>query len=355
MEYGNSIHQQVEEQLGDDENMSQWFIKDKHVESMSPLCDLRASFEQRTGGLTTLERLTNQIGCSPSGFMCEDDLRADMISARTGLSRVTSEEETDVDHPDIKTPWDVLDYLPELLLYDLEQAEHLGNEFSTKTVGENKIDVHSSATIFPGVILDATLGPIRIEGNSVIRPNAVLCGPCWIGKNSTVVDSALIKQNTVLGPHCRVGGEVGGTVFQGYSNKSHGGHLGDSVVGEWVNFGAGTTNSNLLNTYADVIVTDLSGKRHRTGRQFVGCFVGDHVKFSICSRIMTGTLVGTGSMISTSSIVPSPTRRFAWITDSGERTYRVDKFIEVARTVMKRRDVHLNESSEAILRDLAEE
>jgi hypothetical protein len=161
--------------------------------------------------------------------------------------------------------------------------------------------------------------------------------------------------NTSIGPMCKVSGEVGGTIFQGYSNKCHAGHLGDSVIGEWVNFGAGTSNSNLLNTYGNVIVTDIDGKRHKTDRQYVGCFVGDYVKFAIETRIMTGSIIGTGAMVASSTPVPSPTPRFAWVTDKGTRTYQIEKFLEVARTVMHRRNQELDGDSEAVLRNLASE
>ena len=333
--------------------MKQWFIKDKFTKEMSPLCDLRGSFEQRTGGLTTLERLTNQMGCPPSGFLCKDDLRAAMITSRTGLTCVTGEEETAVDHPTIETPWDIIEHFSALLQLDLERAEPLEGEFEVSSFGDNRIDVHPSATILPGVVFDASSGAIRIEEGAVIHPNAVLIGPCWIGKESRVYEHALLKMNTSIGPMCKVSGEIGGTVFQGYSNKCHVGHLGDSVVGEWVNFGAGTSNSNLLNTYGEVIVTDLEGKKHRTDKQYVGCFVGDHVKFAIETRIMTGTIVGTGAMIASTSPVPSPTQRFAWVTDKGVRTYAMDKFVSVANTVMARRNKVLDSSTEAVMRNLA--
>ena len=334
--------------------MTTWYVKDEYQESLAPLSDLRATFEQRTGGLTTLERLTQQMGCAPSGFLCDDELRAKMISHRTGLSRVEGVESTLVEHPIIKTPWDILRFLPELLILDLQHAEPLGCDCDAQQYGDYHVDVHQSARIFPGVVFDTSRGAIRIEKDAVVRPNAVLCGPCWIGSNSTIIDGAIIKPNTVLGPHCKVGGEVGATIFQGYANKSHDGHLGDSVIGEWVNLGAGTTNSNLLNTYSDVILTDLSGKRHKTGSQFVGCFVGDHVKFAICSKIMTGTIVGTGAMIATTAPVPLSTKRFAWITDSGQRSYQIEKFLDVARTVMARRNKELDIATESMLRKLAE-
>jgi UDP-N-acetylglucosamine diphosphorylase/glucosamine-1-phosphate N-acetyltransferase len=294
------------------------------------------------------------MGCAPSGFLCDEALRAQMITNRTGLARVEGKEAAVVEHPTIATPWDVLSHLPELLARDLQHAEPLGSEAcQAQTHGENHVDVHHSVQMFPGVVLDASKGAIRIEEGAVIRPNAVLCGPCWIGAHCTITDGALIKSNTVLGPHCKVGGEVGSTIFQGFANKSHDGHLGDSVVGEWVNFGAGTVNSNLLNTYGDVILSDLTGKRHKTGRQFVGCFVGDHAKFAICSRIMTGTLIGTGAMVATTMHTPSPTKRFAWVTDAGERMYRIEKFLEVAKLVMQRRGEELDAATENVLRNLA--
>lgn len=322
---------------------------------MAPLCDLRATFEQRTGGLTTLERMTNLMGCSPTGFLCDDEVRSAMIAERTGLDHVTDEIESTTEHPAINSPWDILNQLPSLLAQDLEHATPLGGEYGANSFGNHRIDVHDSAIIFPGVVLDASEGAIRIEEGASIRSNAVLCGPCWIGKNSNVMEHALIKPNTSIGPWCKIGGEVGSTIFQGYSNKCHAGHLGDSVIGEWVNFGADTTNSNLLNTYSDVIVTDLMGKRHKTDRKFIGCFVGDYVKFSICTRIMTGSFIGTGAMIASTTPAPSPTKRFAWHTDEGERTYQIDKFLKVANTVMNRRDVKLHKTTELVLRSLANE
>jgi len=332
--------------------MSNWIIQDDGAEGLAPLCDLRATFELRTGGLTTLERLTNKMDCAPSGFTCEEATRAAMIAERTGLSH-TTENATKVDHPEIKKPWEILDHLPALLADDLENGAEFGQPSAGSVVGPCRVDVDPSVAIFPGVVFDATVGAIRVEAGVTLRPNAVLCGPCWIGKGSTIIDGAHIKANTSIGPQCKIGGEVGGTIIQGNTNKSHRGPLGDSVIGSWVNFGAGTANSNLLNTYGDVIVTDLEGNRHRTNRQFVGCFVGDHAKFAIETRIMTGTIVGTGAMIASTNPVPLPTPRFAWHTDGGARKYRIEKFLDVARTVMARRDRTLDSETEAMLRELA--
>lgn len=333
--------------------MSKWIIQDDHPAGLAPLCDLRATFEQRTGGLTTLERLTKKIGCPPSGFTCGDAFRAAMITERTGLQHLPDENTSEVDHPSIETPWDILDNLPVLLADDLASSQELPLPKIGSVVGDHRVDVDESVTLFPGVVFDVTEGAIRVEEEATIRPNAVICGPCWIGKGTTIIDGAHIKSNTAIGPGCKIGGEVGSTIIQGNTNKSHKGHLGDSVIGEWVNFGAGTANSNLLNTYGEVIVTDLDGAHHRTNRQFVGCFVGDHAKFAIETRIMTGAFIGTGAMVATTQPAPSPTPRFAWLTDNGARAYRIEKFLEVARTIMARRGCELGSAAEAMLRQLA--
>ncbi len=239
-------------------------------------------------------------------------------------------------------PWQVIERLPKALALDLRStrpgdAGRPGG--GVAVVGDHPVEIHGTARVWPGVVLDAEGGPIRVHARAVIRPGAVVCGPASIGSDSIVVDRALIKANTAIGPLCKVGGEVGATVFQGLSNKAHDGHLGDSWVGEWVNIGAGTTASNLLNTYGEVTMRiEPEGPLHRTGMRFLGAVLGDHVKLAIETRLSTGTLVGTGAMVAVSRTVPSLVRRFAWLTDRGEQVFRFQKFLETARAMMARRN-----------------
>lgn len=202
------------------------------------------------------------------------------------------------------------------------------------------ISIASTGRLYPSVVLDAEPGPIVIDDHAVVRPGAVITGPAYIGPHSTVLDRAVVRPNTVIGPHCKVAGEISGTIFQGYANKAHDGFLGDSYVGEWANLGAGTTNSNLLNTYGEVPVrSQPGGPMERTGETFMGCIIGDHAKFAICTRIMTGAVIHTGAMYAATAPVAGCIPPFAWITDEGKRTYRLDKFTDVASTVMARRKV----------------
>lgn len=251
-------------------------------------------------------------------------------------------------HPErvlIQYPWDVIAWMKQALPRDILATRLPGARLvsdSATIVGHHPIDVDRTAKIYPNVTLDAEHGPILIDAGAVIRPGCVLVGPCAVLADSTIIDRAFIKANTVIGPQCKIAGEVGGTIFQGCSNKAHDGHLGDCWVGKWVNFGAGTTNSNLLNTYGEVTMRlEHDGPRLRTGLQFLGAIVGDHAKFAICTRIMTGSVIGTGAMIATTQPPPTTVKRFAWLTDGpqGERSFRLDKFLDIAKTVMERRKV----------------
>jgi hypothetical protein len=144
-------------------------------------------------------------------------------------------------------------------------------------------------------------------------------------------------------------------VFQGFANKVHEGFLGDSWVGEWTNLGAGTTNSNLLNTYSEVAAQlEPGGSRERTGETFLGAMIGDHVKTAIGTRIMTGSVVHSGAMWAASKAISGCVGRFAWVTDDGDRQYRLTKFLDVMRQVMSRRDVEPSDAYLARLRLLHE-
>jgi hypothetical protein len=172
-----------------------------------------------------------------------------------------------------------------------------------------------------------------------------------------VLDRTLVKGGTALGPWCKVAGEVGGTIFQGFANKAHDGHLGDSWIGAWANLGAGTVNSNLLNTYGEVMARAFGpdgkpGPTERTGEQFLGAVIGDHVKTAIATRMMTGCIVGTGTMWAAAQAVSGTVQAFSWVTDAGARVYAAEKFLEVARAAMGRRKLTLGTDSEARLRSL---
>jgi len=250
----------------------------------------------------------------------------------------------------LRHPWDVIRFRDAALAMDLAERMRSDDDLSPDlSEGVTRLGrgaaMHLSARIAPTVVLDCERGPIVIDEKATVRPGAIIVGPAYIGKGSTVLEHALVKANTAIGPVCKVAGEVGGTIFQGHANKAHDGHLGDSWVGAWANLGAGTTNSNLLNTYGEVIARSApEGARVRTGLTFLGAIIGDHVKTAIGTRLMTGSVIGTGSMIACTQPPPATLGAFTWLTDAGAQAYRFDKCFEVARIAMSRRKVAPDEA-----------
>lgn len=371
---------------------------------LSPLNDLRSSFEIRCGALTNAERLVAGLDIDLAGMVVPaplveltqesspvpvnrpldlpDDAEVLLINGRCPLpldaiaqlrlGEVAVEKSTEDmvavrltcagvkalltgGNPEMKTveiedvvlmskPWSWRAFRDRCIAWDLDHlTEHMPKAPTPDGVtelGQLPICVHPSATVAPSVVLNAEDGAIVIDENAVVRPGAIITGPAYIGPGSTVLEHALIKAHTAIGPVCKAAGEVGGTVFQGYANKGHAGHLGDSWIGEWCNLGADTTNSNLLNTYTEITARPSpDAKMEKTGQTFLGVTMGDHAKTAIGTRIMTGAIVGTGVMHAASTPITGTSKAFDWVTDAGTKTYRLGKFVEVAMTVMQRRGV----------------
>jgi UDP-N-acetylglucosamine diphosphorylase/glucosamine-1-phosphate N-acetyltransferase len=131
---------------------------------------------------------------------------------------------------------------------------------------------------------------VVIDREAVVTAFTRIEGPCHVGPQ-TQLFGAKIRGGCTLGPQCRVGGEVECSIMHGYSNKYHDGFLGHSYVGEWVNLGAGTNNSDLRNDYGRVSVW-VAGRLVNTGQSKVGCFLGDHTKTGLGALLNTGTAAG---------------------------------------------------------------
>ena len=140
----------------------------------------------------------------------------------------------------------------------------------------NLLRMHETARIDPYTVFDTTTGPIVVGPKVWVQPFTRVEGPCYIGPE-TQLFRANIRGSVSIGPNCRIGGEVEATIVHGFSNKYHEGFLGHAYVGEWVNLGAITSNSDLRNDYGEVFVP-LQGDPVATGQAKVGCFIGDHTR-----------------------------------------------------------------------------
>jgi UDP-N-acetylglucosamine diphosphorylase/glucosamine-1-phosphate N-acetyltransferase len=237
----------------------------------------------------------------------------------------------------LDAPWNLLDLLHHALGRRIENMTSTAVPSGVHVLGDAPVRLEAGAKVDPGVVLDAEAGGIWIEANARVRPGAVLVGPVHVGPDSIIREQAVVRGSDI-GPTCRVAGETNNSILQGWCNRAHEGHVGDSVLGVWSNLGAGTTISNLLNSYEEVSVRMTpGGSRRRTNRLFVGAFVGDFVRTAIGTKISTGTVIGTGAMLAEESTITGAVPSFAWWTPSGRRTWRFDKFVTSLQTVMARR------------------
>jgi UDP-N-acetylglucosamine diphosphorylase / glucose-1-phosphate thymidylyltransferase / UDP-N-acetylgalactosamine diphosphorylase / glucosamine-1-phosphate N-acetyltransferase / galactosamine-1-phosphate N-acetyltransferase len=148
----------------------------------------------------------------------------------------------------------------------------------------------------PLVAIDSGKGPILLSAGCRILPFVYLRGPLILGNDNLIAEHASIKEFVSTGPTCKIGGELEATVIEGFTNKQHHGFLGHSHLGSWINLGAGTSNSDLKNTYGTVNL-QRGNVKVPTGMQFVGCFAGDYVRTAINTSIYTGKTLGTGSTV----------------------------------------------------------
>ena len=202
-------------------------------------------------------------------------------------------------------------------------------------------------------VLDAEEGPIVLADGVSIGPFAYVIGPAIIGRGTRVIERASIKEQVQIGHTCKIGGEVECAVVEPWSNKQHHGFLGHGYVGSWVNMGAGTSNSDLKNTYGEVTIVH-GGRRVETGLQFLGCIIGDFAKTAINTSIFTGKTVGVSSYLYgfVGDNVPSFTnyaRSFGQVTE-----YLLDAAVRTQGRMFARRKVAQTPADIKLLEDIYE-
>lgn len=216
---------------------------------------------------------------------------------------------------------------------------------SNTVIGDPDLIFIESGAIVEGVVLNASHGPIYVDRDVEIMEGSCLRGPIALGEHSTVNMGSKIYPGTTLGPWCKVGGELNNVVMLGYSNKAHDGFLGNAVIGEWCNLGAGCVASNLKNDYTEIKLWNYP--RHRflkTGLQFCGLIMGDHSKAGINTMFNTATVVGVGVNIHGSGF---PRNFIASFSEGGAQGFNdlpMEKFLDIASRMMARRHRALSDA-----------
>ncbi len=199
-------------------------------------------------------------------------------------------------------------------------------------------------------ILNAATGPIYIARDAEIMEGSVVRGPFVLGQGSVLKMNSRVYGATTLGPYCMGGGEIKNTVMMGYSNKAHDGYLGDSVVGEWCNFGAGSTNSNIKNTAGEVKLWDMGAEKYVGVGQKCGVIMGDYSRVAINAAINTGSMIGVSCNVFGAGLLPTIIPNFAW--GVGGTRYEPKKALEAIDNWKRLKGRQLSDSEIAVLQHI---
>ena len=260
----------------------------------------------------------------------------------------------------IERPWDIVTKNATHLERDFASAGKVGvsNRHLAKLalVGPvDRLSIHETARIDPYTVFDTSNGPIMLGANVWVQPFTRIEGLCSIGADSQLF-RANIRGAVSIGPNCRIGGEVEAAIVHGYSNKYHEGFLGHAYIGEWVNLGAITSNSDLRNDYGEVFVP-LQGDPVPTGQAKVGCFIGDHTRTGMGSMLNTGTAIGVMcNVLPAGILLPKHVPSFTAVSYGRVAAgFPLEQLFETARTVMSRRGRTFGEAEEHLYATLYEQ
>lgn len=254
--------------------------------------------------------------------------------------------------------WDILqlnssEIEADLGLISLPTVEEYDLKSNLQVIHPERIFVHPSAYLEPGVILVAKDGPIYIGARATIEAGSILKGPLAICEGAVTKMGCRIYGGTTIGPVSKVGGEVSNTIFHSYSNKAHDGYMGNSLVGQWCNMGADSNTSNLKTNYGLIYLEDWNSRQaYDIGFQLFGSVIGDHTKTAINAMLNTGTMCGVCSNIFLSQFTPKHIPSFSWLTDAGNSTYRFDKAVETMKAMMARREIEFEPGYQRMMKHL---
>ncbi len=260
----------------------------------------------------------------------------------------------------IERPWDLVARNAAHLVRDFDTEGKIGlsnRHLATAAIvgPADRLFIHESARVDPYTVFDTSSGPITVAAGAWVQPFTRLEGPCYVGKE-THLFRANLRGGTTIGPNCRIGGEVEASIVHGQSNKYHEGFLGHAYVGQWVNLGAITSNSDLRNDYGEVYVP-LGGDPVATGQAKVGCFIGDHTRTGLGSMLNTGTAIGVMcNVLPAGPLLPKHVPSFTAVLHGRVAPgFSIDQLFATARVVMGRRGQVFSAVEEHLYLDLFEQ
>ena len=280
--------------------------------------------------------------------------------ARRGNGNPTSETEYDGTPFRLSNVWDIFMLNDEAIRRDFElltagrSSRPLSD--SCRLIGDpSQLFIEEGATVECANI-NVSKGPVYIGRDAEVMEGACLRGPIAMCEHSVVNMGGKIYGATTLGPYCKVGGELNNVVMTGFSNKAHDGFLGNAVIGEWCNLGAGCTASNLKNTYAPVKLWSMAeGRFIKTDLQFCGLMMGDHSKAGINTMFNTATVIGVGVNFYGAGFPRTYLPSFTEGSPLGMKPVIMDRFFDTASRMMSRRHKELTPIDKEIYINIREQ
>ena len=221
---------------------------------------------------------------------------------------------------------------------------------TNKVINPSQIFLEAGAKV-EHCILNASTGPIYIGKNAEVMEGSMIRGPVALCEGSIVKMGTKIYGATTIGPYSVAGGELKNVVLFGYSNKAHDGYLGDSVLGEWCNLGAGTSNSNVKNNCSDVKYWVDADKKEVSAGPKGGLIMGDHSRAAINTSFNTGTVVGVSCNVFATGLTPKLIPSFTWGSD-GITRYKLPKALEDIDKWKKLKGKSITAKEKRILTDI---
>lgn len=254
----------------------------------------------------------------------------------------------------IRFPWDIFQANDWAIRQDFEllTAKRKSQRISktNKVVNSAAVFIEKGARV-EHCIINASTGPVYIGKNAEVMEGCIIRGPFAIGENACLKMGAKVYGATTIGPGCIVGGEIKNSVLFANSNKAHDGYLGDSVIGEWCNMGAGTTNSNLKNNAGEVRIWTIKGQAD-AGKK-CGVLMGDYTKTAINTSINTGTVISVCCNVFGAGLTPKFIPAFSWGSE-GVKRYEFEKALADINAWKKLKNSEITDNERSILKYIYE-
>lgn len=345
--------------------MKNIFLSDQGVrEWLFPFGQVRPVSNLRIGILTLAEKWADYLGsplsspASETGVPDGEFIASNILPTAALAESIRSNETPDWTSTHvIQNPWHICQFNAGEIRNDFNRItsnrESAGTGKAILNGPPGSLFVEEGATIYPCWI-NTEEGPVYIGRNALIMEGVMIRGPVAICEGAVVKMGTRIYGGTTIGRYCTAGGEIKNSVMHDYSNKAHDGYLGDSVLGEWCNLGAGTSNSNLKNTASDVKVWNPHRGSYMLAGLKAGLFMGDYSRAAINTSFNTGTVVGVCCNIFGHGLTPKYFPNFSWGYDTKQK-YDFEKAVEAILNWKKLKNKTIEEDEIKALKHIFEQ